>query len=581
MVRNHWLPLAALASVACLSAGCAAGLSHPAAVLPAHAPSVAGTPAPIVPAPADPVLDLIAQSDAHFAKGQAALERGHLDEARTEFNAAVDVLMGAPFGVDGDVRLRRQFDLIVDRISTEEITALAQGDGFTEKKYEPASIDRLLALSTFDKPAPSPAVEQAVSKDLDNGAHDLQIPLTDEVVSDVEVFSGKLHDWFQEALNRGSQYLPMIQNVFRAEGLPLDLAYVPIVESAFKTDALSHASAKGVWQFMRETGVENGLKHDWYVDERSDPRKATLAAAKYLKTLQETFDGNWLLALASYNGGPGRVERAIKRDHGVDDFWALAKRPHLLPRETREYVPMILAAIIVARSPSEYGFTVPPAQPVIADTVKLPVPVDLRRVAEWTGCSVEDIQTLNPELRRWTTPIKATDYQLRVPQGTGDLVRAKLQDAVANDLELASLQSYTVRRGDTLLRIARRLHVNRSDLAQANYLSVRARLTAGQKLIVPRETRVLLAAHAATDDEAASEVASASAGASHQAAAARSRSRVVYRVKAGDTLFEIARSFHTSVEELKRWNRLRGSRLSVGERLTVYTVPSIAANGGQ
>jgi membrane-bound lytic murein transglycosylase D len=574
MVRTTWLPLLAVFSTTLIAGGCAAGLSHPATVLPAQAAAEAGSPATIVPAPADPIDDLIAQSEAHVTKGQAALKLGHLDEARTEFNAAVDVLMQAPYGVDGDVRLRRQFDRTVDRISTEEVTALAQGDGFVEKKYEPASIDQLLALSTFEKPAPSPAVEQAVSNDLDRGQHDLQIPLNDQVVSYVEVFSGKLHDWFQDALNRGSQYLPMIQNVFRAEGLPLDLAYVPIVESAFKPDALSHASAKGVWQFMRATGIENGLKHDWYVDERSDPRKATVAAAKYLQTLDQIFDGNWLLALASYNGGPGRVQRAIKRAGGVDDFWKLQKRRNFLPRETREYVPMILAAIIVARSPAEYGFTMPPPQPVIADTVKLAEPVDLRRVAEWTGSSVEEIQALNPELRRWTTPVQATDYELRVPQGTGDLVQAKVKEALASDIELASLRWYTVRRGDSLLRIARRLHVSRADLAQANYLSVRARLKAGQKLIVPREPSVLLAAHTTTanDDEADADTTTVSAK-------SRTRSRIVYRVKAGDTLYRIARTFHTSVEDLKRWNKLRSSRLGIGDRLTVYTVPSEAANG--
>jgi membrane-bound lytic murein transglycosylase D len=322
---------------------------------------------------------------------------------------------------------------------------------------------------------------------------------------------------------------------------------------------------------MRETGMENGLKHNWYVDERSDPRKATVAAAKYLQTLDQLFDGNWLLALASYNGGPGRVQRAIKRA-GVEDFWKLEAKPGLLPRETREYVPMILAAIIVARSPAEYGFSVAPGHAVICDTVTLPEPVDLRHVAEWTGSSVEEIQALNPELRRWTTPVQSTNYQLRVPQGTGDLVRAKLQDAVASDVRLASLQWYTVRRGDTLLRIARRLHVSREDLADANYLSTRARLTSGQRLIVPRESTALLAARTADDD--APPVAAAAT------TSRQTRSRVVYRVKPGDTLYRIAQSFHTTVDELKRWNKIRGTRLGVGDRLTVYTVPSEAANGG-
>jgi len=177
----------------------------------------------------------------------------------------------------------------------------------------------------------------------------------------VELFQGRLHDWVQEGLRRGTRYLPMIQSVFRAEGLPLDLAYVPLIESAFKPNALSRAKAKGVWQFMRGTALEHGLKSDWYVDERADPEKATRAAASYLRTLRRTFGGDWCLALASYNGGPGLVRRAMKRS-GLDNFWALASaKRRYLPRETREYVPMILAAIIIARNPAQFGFSIDPS----------------------------------------------------------------------------------------------------------------------------------------------------------------------------------------------------------------------------
>ena len=221
-------------------------------------------------------------------------------------------------------------------------------------------------------------------------------------------------------MKRGSKYLPMIQSVFRAEGLPLDLAYVPLVESAFNPNALSKAKAKGVWQFMAGTALENGLRSDWYIDERSDPAKATVAAAKYLKTLATLFSGDWHLALASYNGGPGRVQKAIKRV-GVDDFWTLADNPNVLPRETREYVPMILAAIIIARNPAQYGFEFEPEVLPESEAITLSHPVDLRRVAEWAGTTIDQIQALNPELRRWTTPLKDAQYELKVPAGTAEL----------------------------------------------------------------------------------------------------------------------------------------------------------------
>ena len=258
------------------------------------------------------------------------------------------------------------------------------------------------------------------------------------MLSYIELFQGRLHDFIEEGLKRGGKYLPMIQNVFRAEGLPLDLAYVPLIESAFKPNALSRAKAKGVWQFMSGTALENGLRRDWYIDERSDPEKATVAAAKYLKMLSGMFSGDWHLALASYNGGPGRMQRAIKRV-GVDDFWKLAAEgSKILPRETREYVPMILAAIVIARNPAQYGFEFEPETPAAYEQIRLDRPVDLRRVAEWAGTTIDEIQALNPELRRWTTPIRDEQYDLRVPEGTGELVMARLKEAPA--IDVASLE---------------------------------------------------------------------------------------------------------------------------------------------
>ena len=141
--------------------------------------------------------------------------------------------------------------------------------------------------ATFDAAARHPELADTVPSDLETGGHDIPIPLNQQVLSYIELFQGRLHDFIEEGMKRGSKYLPMIQNVFRAEGLPLDLAYVPLIESAFKPNALSRAKAKGVWQFMSGTALENGLRRDWYIDERSDPEKATVAAAKYLSTLLE------------------------------------------------------------------------------------------------------------------------------------------------------------------------------------------------------------------------------------------------------------------------------------------------------
>ena len=296
--------------------------------------------------------------------------------------------------------------------------------------------------------APTPEVVSAVREDLATTAHDIPIPQNDRVLGYVEAFQGRLRNFLTDGLTRGAEYLPMIHEVFREEGLPLDLAYVPLVESAFKPTALSRASARGVWQFMRATGRENGLQHDWYIDERADPEKATRAAAKYLKTLHRLFDGDWHLALASYNGGPGRVQRAVKRS-GIDDFWQLsASKKKLLPRETRDYVPMILAAMIIARNPAQYGFEIPAAEPLAAELVTLNGPVDLRRIAEWAGVPADDIRALNPELRRWTTPVRDSAYEVRVPAGTAAAV-SEAHGATAPE-DAASLQWYSVRKGESL-----------------------------------------------------------------------------------------------------------------------------------
>ena len=494
---------------------------------------------------------------------------GHLDQARTNFNRALEVLLESPSGARLVPRTKEHFDRLVERISSLEMTALAQGDGFTEKKYDPASIDDLLAIATFQ--APTPAITDAVAADLQATTYDIDIPTNARVLSYVELFTGRLKSYLEEALGRSARYLPMIQNVFRAEGVPLDLAYVPLVESAFKPNALSRAKAKGLWQFMKGTALENGLKHDWYIDERTEPEKATLAAARYLKTLYGMF-GNWHLALASYNGGPGRLQRAVKQS-GKTDFWELSASSRYLPRETRDYVPLILAAVIIARNPLQYGMTIPdlPIEIRTTETVTLPTAVDLRRIAEWSGTTTEVIKNLNPALRRWTTPLRAKDFELRVPQGAAEVIEAHL--AATETSELAPLNWYAVRKGETLVTIARKLKVNRTDLTEANYLSVRSRVTPGQKLVIPRAPNELLA----TRTEAPAPVAeprpthSAALAAPVAPRAERAPVKVVHRVRKGETLFSLARSYHTTVASLRTWNGISGTTIKVGDRLTIFT----------
>jgi membrane-bound lytic murein transglycosylase D len=562
MTMRAWLPLVA-AGVVLTTAGCGSNPKPQVSAAPAPAPP---PPVQVAPAP-DPIAALIETSQKHFEAGERELKVGHLERARTEFDRAVDVMLESPYGARTDTRMREHFDRLVDRINAYEVTALGQGDGFAEKRYEPASIDELLKIATFPKPDADAQTTEAVKQDLAATEHDIPIAQNSRVLSYVELFQGRLRDFIQDGLTRGTKYLPMIQDVFRAEGLPLDLAYIPIIESGFKPNALSKASAKGPWQFMKATALENGLHHDWYIDERSDPEKATIAAAKYLKTLNRLFDGDWNLVLAAYNGGLGRVQRAVKRS-GKEDFWELSATSKYLPKETREYVPLILAAIIVAKNPAQYGFDIVAHDPISYDKVMVPRAVDLRRVAEWTGTSIDEIQALNPQLRRWTTPVKYPTFELKVPTGTGSQFQARLASAGPGDI--TALKWYTVRSGESLATIARKLKVSRVDLAEANSMSVKSRVRSGQELIIPRAPATLLASR--TDRDAPAEMAArplTGTATIPDARPTRSQSPIVYRVKRGDTLSSIAALFDTTVSSIKTLNKLRGNAIEAGARLKI------------
>lgn len=523
------------------------------AALPASAP-LQRPQTPLV----DPVATLLDEVTRHFERGRQELRDGHLSDARQAFDAALDLLLETDERANRDPRVQSATDRLTDQISALELLALSTGDGFAEPLYEPASIDELLSESTEHQlsPAPTARTQATVLADLGAHAHDIEIPFNARVLSYVELFQGRLREWFSESLQRGTKYLGMIQGVLKEQGLPLDLAFVPLVESAFKPNALSHARARGVWQFMSGTGRENGLHQNWFVDERADPEKATLAAAKYFRTLVTMFDGDWHLALASYNAGPGRLQRAIKRS-GRKSFWELSSSSRFLPRETREYVPMILAAMIVGRNPSAYGFTIQPDSPLTYERVAVPTAVDLRKVAEWTNASIDDIRSLNPELRRATTPVRAAGYEVKVPVGTAESLRARL--AETPNAELASFKWHQVRRGDTLAALAKKYAVRRADLAEANGLSSKSSLRPGTELIIPQGST--------TPASRPSWLADASVKPDGPSDA----DRVVYRVRRGDTLVSIARSHETTVDSIKAWNKLTSSRLMPGDRLTIYT----------
>jgi membrane-bound lytic murein transglycosylase D len=534
----------ALAASAAMAAGCAHG--------PARPPQK-----PIASAEASPearVTSIIAQADARLHLGLDRIREGHLNQARLEFDGAVEVYLSAPGGAYADPRLSEAYRRTLETIHVLELEALAAGDGFTEAPSEPAPVDEMADLAV-EAAVPSEGARERARQTVAGERNDFPVILNDAVLACIDLYQGPLREWFTSALARGGRYLPHIREVMAAEGLPQDLAYVALVESAFRPSAFSRAKARGVWQFIPATGRRFGLQQDWWVDERSDPDKATHAAARYLKQLHGLF-GDWNLALAGYNAGERKILRALEQ-HGTGDFWSLC-RTSSLKRETKNYVPMIHAAIIVAKAPEKYGLTIAPEPVPESEAVAVPSASDLRVIAECAGSSLDEIRAFNPELRRLVTPA-ARSFDVRVPRGQGLTVLSCLKSLPPE--KRVSFRTHVVARRETLASIARQHGARVSDIAEANGISARKRLAVGTTLIIPTKT------HGSPPSRPPARETSAARGRAEDDRPQR------YLVQPGDTLVAIAARYGTTVRALREWNDLKDSRIAAGSELVVFASP--------
>ncbi len=431
--------------------GCASGGAKARASQPAAPP-----PAPVVQK-LDPAPGVIAQAEAHLKAGLAAADEGEMDAARNAFDRAIETLASFPGGAYADPRVAEVYKRALDTVQVREVELAAAVTEDEPAPAEPAAIDAVAALPVSDAPASAESFAQAMAA-VEAETHDLPVELNDAVLSCIDLYQGRLRDWFQEALSRGQQYLPGIRRVFAEEGIPQDLAYLALVESAFKTTAYSRAKAKGVFQFISATGKRYGLTVDWWVDERSDPDKATRAAARYLKDLYALF-GDWNLAMAGYNAGEGKVLRGMSR-YRKSDYWELRKTRALRP-ETKNYVPLIHAAIVIAKAPERYGFVAAPDTRPEWESVTVAGAYDLRVVAECAGQPVETLRELNPELRRLATPADRS-YELRVPPGSGGHA-ARLPGRAAGRQEDRLSQARRAARADARVDRARQRRLGAGD----------------------------------------------------------------------------------------------------------------------
>jgi membrane-bound lytic murein transglycosylase D len=512
--------------------------AQPPAATPAPAPEYVREPLPLPPAAAPlpalaphpkPAIDvLVQQVQASFDAGQKKYKAGDFDKARVDFDRAVELILASGLPADSDPRLSELVDRIGETLHSYEVNAQQNAD--EENPGTPAPIDELTDLTL---PAGDQRLVAKAEQELIKVPHDLPLTVNDSVLQYLSFFSTtRGRAIVERGLDRAGRYNEMIRRVLKEEGVPQDLIYLAQAESAFLPQAVSRAGARGIWQFMPFRGQEYDLDRTYWVDERSDPEKATRAAARHMRDLYDMFS-DWYLVMAAYNAGPMGVVRAIERT-GYADFWELQKR-HALPKQTQNYVPIIIALALVGKEPALYGVQVQAEKPVRADTVRPGHPISLSLVADATGADLDDLRLLNPQLLRNATP-NDPQFELKLPSGLAQKFQENIQRVPVE--KWTSWRLHTVASGETLGEVARHYRVTVPAIESANHLGAHAVLPAGFLLNVPTPPPAVRL--------------------------------VSYRVKRGDTLEGIAERYDVTVAQLKRWNNIHGSSVPRGARLRIY-----------
>lgn len=523
--------------------------------------------------------------------------------------------------VDSDVNLKPAGDasapVVVDekqvelseasdpQVVVEALVPLAEEAGSAPLDAE--TLEDLALLKGADQSVPEEEGETIVE---DVVSFDLPMVENAKVRHFVNYYSGPGRHGFRRWLERSGRYLPMMREVFAEQGLPLDLTYLAMIESGFNPRACSRANAVGPWQFMASTGKNYGLSNDWWRDERRDPLKSTQAAARHLKDLHKRFEGDWYLAIAAYNAGPGKVERAIRK-YRSRDFWQLCRGTYLR-KETKNYLPKLLAVLLIAKDPEAYNFNDLQYQPALTfDIAELPSSTDLDIVARLCDVSYEEMVALNPELKRWCTPPRHPKYPVRLPAGKATLFREKYAQIPAD--RRANYRRHKVKSGDTLIGMAKQYGIRSKDIVVLNNIRNPRALRVGRDLILPLRPGASLPADVLEEgydrtrqkrykirkgdslwtiarrfDVTTSQLCAWNGigtktilkpgkvlrVAGSTKTSSRGRHKLVYKVRAGDTLWDISRRYDLKTVDIMRWNRLgRKHVLRPGDRLTLLVKP--------
>jgi membrane-bound lytic murein transglycosylase D len=401
---------------------------------------------------------LIRRADERFASGRKALQEQRVDDARKEFDKALEVLMTAPENMQDRTRVERRLDQLVESIYRYDLDQLAAGEP-DEQGFEAPPLEDLIEM-TFPI---DPSLRHKVQEQIRMTASQLPLEQSDSVVGLINFFSSARGKRILEyGLRRAGRYRPMIQRILAEEGVPQELIFLAQAESGFSPRAVSRARCVGIWQFAQFRGREYGLNQSSATDDRMDPEQATRAAARHLRDLYQHF-GDWYLAMAAYNCGPGCVDHAIMRT-GYADFWEL-KRLGVLPKETANYVPAILAMTIMSKNAADYGLSLEDTEPPLEyDTIELESPTHLALIAEAVDRSISELKELNPSLLRLVAP---AGHSIHVPKGTMEQVQAVFQAIPVNHRD--SWRAHKMEETENLADLAKRFNTTTNALNAANH----------------------------------------------------------------------------------------------------------------
>jgi membrane-bound lytic murein transglycosylase D len=399
---------------------------------------------------------------------------------------------------------------------------------------------------------------EVLPKDRPKQAQEFDIPIVinAKVEQFIQYFQTTARKAFSNWLARSEKYIPFMRNHLKENGLPEDLVYMALIESGFNPYAYSRSKASGPWQFIYLTGKRYGLRSNWWIDERRDPEKSTIAAAKYLKDLYDMFEC-WYLAAAGYNAGEGKIATAMKR-YRTEDFWELTKYRYL-KRETKNYVPQMIAAALIAKDPERYGFVgIEYQEPLRYDKVRVPEVTDLRLIARACEVSVDEIREFNPELSRWCTPPNFPDYEIKIPFGKKELFLKNFETLYPG--ERFQFKTHLVKKGESFPKIAKLYRVDPEPILEINRLNKKSRLSTGMNLLIPLPKDQ-------DDPKPDSLVKKKSNGMGQHS---KSVETTTYKIKKGDSLWSIANEMGVNIGALSRWNNLHPEKkLMPGDKLKI------------